>query len=68
MNDNKPWPHIVEIDWATDANGYDIVGPVGPFESAAEADAWGLANVCNGEWNVAALSKPNRDRHVGGSS
>lgn len=56
---------IVEIDWAEDENGVAIDGPVGPFLSQRQAQAWGEEAIWNGEWNVARLH-PVPDHTDGG--
>ena len=48
----------IEIDWAEDKAGNQITGPVGPFDSYHEADAWMTGRVYNGEWGVVSLCPP----------
>lgn len=48
----------IEIDWAEDKAGNQITGPVGPFDSLSEADAWMMGRVYNGECGVVLLHSP----------
>lgn len=48
----------IEIDWAEDKAGNQITGPVGPFDSLPEADAWMTSRVYNGEWSLVLLHSP----------
>ena len=60
--------HIIEIDWATDDEGFDIVGPVGPFDTSDAANDWAYRNIRNGEWNLCKLSSPGATPEKGESN